>query len=225
MEPARLLSVAEVAGMLTISTREVWRRADSGELPEPLRLGARTRRWLREEIEAVIEGAKLSVGAQQAWLFIHPDHFVAGDDEDDLARIARDLARLCWQKQLTVAVPDLENDERVVSRDGGPVPKGALWAVPMPHDADAPQGDPRRAACQRIDQCCDCIAHDPFPRISRSISAGSSSQRARASLATSPQATSSSPLIKPLITVRASTRGETLGGGKGWCHSSSTGPV
>lgn len=58
MEPARLLSVAEVAGMLTISTREVWRRADSGELPQPVRLGARTRRWLREEIEAVIERAK-----------------------------------------------------------------------------------------------------------------------------------------------------------------------
>ena len=58
MEPTKLLSVVQVAGMLTISTREVWRRADSGELPQPVRLGARTRRWLRDEIEAVIEQAK-----------------------------------------------------------------------------------------------------------------------------------------------------------------------
>lgn len=58
MEQARLLSVAEVARMLTISTREVWRRADSGELPRPVRLGRRTRRWPREEIEEVIERAK-----------------------------------------------------------------------------------------------------------------------------------------------------------------------
>lgn len=58
METARLLSVTEVATILTISAREVWRRADSGELPRPIRLGARTRRWLLEEIEAVIERAK-----------------------------------------------------------------------------------------------------------------------------------------------------------------------
>ncbi len=58
MEPVKLLNVGEVAAILSISTREVWRRADSGDLPQPVRLGARTRRWLREEIEAVIEQAK-----------------------------------------------------------------------------------------------------------------------------------------------------------------------
>lgn len=58
MESDRLLTVAEVAAMLTISKREVWRRADSGELPRPIRLGARTRRWPQDEIEAVIERAK-----------------------------------------------------------------------------------------------------------------------------------------------------------------------
>lgn len=58
MEPRSLLSVAEVAEILSISTREVWRRADAGGLPRPIRLGARTRRWLRPEIEAVIEKAK-----------------------------------------------------------------------------------------------------------------------------------------------------------------------
>jgi len=59
MDRTKLLNVGEVSGMLSISTREVWRRADSGELPRPIRLGARTRRWLQEEIEAVIERAKL----------------------------------------------------------------------------------------------------------------------------------------------------------------------
>lgn len=58
MEPPKLLKVSEVAHRLNISTREVWRRADSGELPRPVKLGPRTRRWPPEEIEAVIEKAK-----------------------------------------------------------------------------------------------------------------------------------------------------------------------
>jgi len=62
MEPSRLLSVEEVARYLTISTREVWRRADSGQLPRPLNLGGKIRRWLREEIEAIIERAKRQRG-------------------------------------------------------------------------------------------------------------------------------------------------------------------
>lgn len=62
MEAPRLLSVNEVARYLTISTREVWRRADSGQLPKPLHLGGKVRRWLREEIEAIIERAKRQRG-------------------------------------------------------------------------------------------------------------------------------------------------------------------
>ncbi len=58
METTTLISVGEVAAMLSISTREVWRRSDSGELPRPVHLGTRTRRWIREEIEAIIERAK-----------------------------------------------------------------------------------------------------------------------------------------------------------------------
>lgn len=57
MEASRLLKVQEVARMLAISVREVWRRADSGMLPKPIRLGGKIRRWLREEIEAVIDKA------------------------------------------------------------------------------------------------------------------------------------------------------------------------
>ena len=58
MKPAKLLKVSEVATRLSISTREVWRRADSGALPRPIRLGPRTSRWPSEEIEAVVERAK-----------------------------------------------------------------------------------------------------------------------------------------------------------------------
>ena len=62
MEQARLLRVQEVARLLAISTREVWRRADSGTLPKPLRLGVKVRRWPQDEIEAVIEKAKRQRG-------------------------------------------------------------------------------------------------------------------------------------------------------------------
>lgn len=62
MESRKLLTVKDVADLLAISTREVWRRADSGQLPKPLRLGGKLRRWLREEVEAVIEQAKRQRG-------------------------------------------------------------------------------------------------------------------------------------------------------------------
>lgn len=49
-EPARLLTVDEVAGLLGVSTRHVWRLADGGRMPPPLRLGG-ARRWDRQTIE------------------------------------------------------------------------------------------------------------------------------------------------------------------------------
>ena len=58
MEHRKLLTVKDVADLLAISTREVWRKADAGDLPKPLRLGRKLRRWLPEEIEAVIERAR-----------------------------------------------------------------------------------------------------------------------------------------------------------------------
>lgn len=57
MERKKLLTVQEVADLFSISVREVWRRADSGQLPKPLRLGEKLRRWVREEIDTVIERA------------------------------------------------------------------------------------------------------------------------------------------------------------------------
>lgn len=62
MEPTQLLKVQDVASLLAISVREVWRRSDSGQLPKPLHLGGKIRRWLREEIETIIEKAKRQRG-------------------------------------------------------------------------------------------------------------------------------------------------------------------
>ena len=47
---AALLDVAAVAAMLTCSPRHVYRLADTGRLPPPVRLGALVR-WYRRTIE------------------------------------------------------------------------------------------------------------------------------------------------------------------------------
>lgn len=46
-----LMNVQEVAGLLRISDRSVWRLVASGDLPAPIALG-RSRRWPRAQIEA-----------------------------------------------------------------------------------------------------------------------------------------------------------------------------
>ena len=47
---AQLLTADQVAGMLNISKRQVWRLADSGILPGRVRLG-RLARWRRDAVE------------------------------------------------------------------------------------------------------------------------------------------------------------------------------
>lgn len=49
-EPTRLLDVDRVAGMLGVSSRQVYRLADGGRMPRPLRLGGAVR-WDRQTIE------------------------------------------------------------------------------------------------------------------------------------------------------------------------------
>jgi prophage regulatory protein len=49
-EPARLLDVVAVAALLGVSARHVYRLADSGKMPRPLRLGG-ARRWDRAAID------------------------------------------------------------------------------------------------------------------------------------------------------------------------------
>lgn len=49
-EPARLMTVEAVAAMLAVSTRQIYRLADSGKIPRPVKLGG-SNRWDREVIE------------------------------------------------------------------------------------------------------------------------------------------------------------------------------
>lgn len=51
---ADLLTVSEVAGMLGVSARSVWRLVSTGEVPRPVKVGTSTR-WRRADIEAMIE--------------------------------------------------------------------------------------------------------------------------------------------------------------------------
>lgn len=62
-EPARLLDVAAVARLLGVSARHVWRLADGGRMPRPLRLGG-ARRWDRLTVEDWIRaGCPADAGA------------------------------------------------------------------------------------------------------------------------------------------------------------------
>ena len=53
-EPARLMTVEAVAAMLAVSSRHIYRLADSGKMPRPVKLGG-SNRWDREVIENWIE--------------------------------------------------------------------------------------------------------------------------------------------------------------------------
>ena len=53
-EPARLLDVRAVAGLLGVSGRHVYRLADSGRMPRPMKLGGAVR-WDRDEITRWID--------------------------------------------------------------------------------------------------------------------------------------------------------------------------
>lgn len=48
---ALLLSAEEVAALLGVSLRTIWRMRERGQLPHPLRLGRQTLRWRREDVE------------------------------------------------------------------------------------------------------------------------------------------------------------------------------
>ncbi len=62
--PDRLLTVAQVAAMLAISVRTVWKLCSTGDLPQPLHLGG-SRRWRESDITKYIESlAETQRGAQ-----------------------------------------------------------------------------------------------------------------------------------------------------------------
>jgi excisionase family DNA binding protein len=46
----KLLSIERVARMLDVSTKTVRRMVESGELPEPILLSGKMKRWLKKDI-------------------------------------------------------------------------------------------------------------------------------------------------------------------------------
>ncbi len=52
-QKALLLSVKQVADLLAMSSRTVWRLVSAGELPQPVRIG-RAARWRQEDIEEFV---------------------------------------------------------------------------------------------------------------------------------------------------------------------------
>ena len=53
-QAALLLTVKEVAHLLGLGQRTVWRLSSIGELPPPIRIG-RSRRWRRQAIEEYVD--------------------------------------------------------------------------------------------------------------------------------------------------------------------------
>jgi excisionase family DNA binding protein len=53
-EPARLIDVETVASILNVSTRHIYRMAEAGLMPRPLKLGAAIR-WDRQVLQSWID--------------------------------------------------------------------------------------------------------------------------------------------------------------------------
>jgi excisionase family DNA binding protein len=56
LDAVRLLKVSEVAELLAVSTREVWRLASAGKIPAPLKLSGRVVRWRSRDVIAFVQG-------------------------------------------------------------------------------------------------------------------------------------------------------------------------
>lgn len=59
-----LLSVIQLADLLQLSTRTIWRMRSASQLPKPLQLGGSVR-WRREDIEKWIADGCLSPQSQE----------------------------------------------------------------------------------------------------------------------------------------------------------------
>lgn len=64
MIDVRLLTADELAEMLKVSTRTLWRLLSKGALPEPVRLGGSTRWRLHEVQQWIDEGCPPLVGGK-----------------------------------------------------------------------------------------------------------------------------------------------------------------
>ncbi len=64
IESARLLDVVAVAAMLDVSSRHVYRLADAGHMPRPVKLGGAVR-WDRDAIKDWIDAGCPTVDCRQ----------------------------------------------------------------------------------------------------------------------------------------------------------------
>lgn len=62
MAEVTLLTVRQVAELLGVHARSIWRLSQAGDIPAPIRLGERVVRWrlsdLREHLDRKVAGAK-----------------------------------------------------------------------------------------------------------------------------------------------------------------------
>jgi predicted DNA-binding transcriptional regulator AlpA len=54
---AQLLTAREVAALLRIHPRSVWRATSAGDIPKPIRIGPKVVRWRLSDLQAFIGGA------------------------------------------------------------------------------------------------------------------------------------------------------------------------
>ena len=85
--PDRLLVVAEVAQILAVSTRQVWKLVAAGDFVQPLRLG-RSTRWRSSEVQAFL--AQLSPEPEPE---LEPEPPASTLNDDWLARTNGKCAR------------------------------------------------------------------------------------------------------------------------------------
>ena len=53
--PVSYLSAKDIARLLKISVRTVWRLTTLGHLPRPVRIGTKLARWREQEVHAYLE--------------------------------------------------------------------------------------------------------------------------------------------------------------------------
>lgn len=57
-EPALMMTARQVAGMLCMSVRTLWRLVADGRFPQPVRFNRKLVRWKRDEAESAIRAMK-----------------------------------------------------------------------------------------------------------------------------------------------------------------------
>ena len=59
----QLITVREVASLLSIHPATVWRLCERGALPQPIRMGTRCTRWSLEAVKAAVERHQATISS------------------------------------------------------------------------------------------------------------------------------------------------------------------